>query len=84
MKYIIFKQKDMMLPVVIPDHVTHASVKIENAELHSAGFFLLGTEDIVTILPGKSDSLGIGPKDGDRKLILAALANCGMYAFIRM
>lgn len=84
MKYIIFKQRNMMLPVIIPDHITHADVKVEGAVPYSAGFFLLGTEDIVTIAPAKSDSLGIGPKDGDRELIIAALANCGMYAFMRI
>lgn len=84
MKYVVFKKGDMMLPVIIPDHVTHAEVKMEGTELYSAGFFLLGTDEIVTVAPDGSNSLGIGPQPGDRELIIGVLANCGMYAFMRM
>lgn len=73
-----------MMPVIIPDHVTHSDVRIEDAEIHSAGFFLLGTDELVTISPDGSNSLGIGPKPGDRELIIAVLTNCGMYAYLKI
>lgn len=83
MKYIVFEYEKtgLKMPVIFPDHVTHAEVKIGGAKPISAGFALIGTEEIVTVT-GDSESLGIASANGDRELIIATLANAGMYAFI--
>lgn len=85
MKYVIFKRNTMFCPVIIPEHITHSQVKLEGCLVHSAGFFYIGgnePEDIVTVLPDSSDSLGIGPKIGDKELLVATLAGFGVYAFM--
>lgn len=84
MKYIVFEQEStgLKMPVVFPDHVTHSQISIEGTRPVSAGFCLVGTEELVTIGTGKSDSLNLAPLAGDRELIVAALCNAGMYAFM--
>lgn len=84
MKYVVFElgSTGLKMPVVFPDHVTHSQIKIEGASPVSAGFCLVGTEEIVTIGTGKSDSLNLTPMAGDRELIIAVLCNAGMYAFV--
>lgn len=84
MKYIVFEQEGtgLKMPVVFPDHITHSTIKIEGARPVSAGFCLLGTEELVTIGTGKSDSLNLAPMVGDRDLIIAVLCNAGVYAFL--
>lgn len=83
MKYVVFEYENtgLKMPVIFPDHVTHADVKINNAKPVSAGFALLGTEEVVTVT-GDSESLGIAAANGDRELLIATLANAGMYAFM--
>ncbi|WP_147382095.1 hypothetical protein [Parabacteroides sp. AF48-14] len=84
MKYVVFEQErtGLKMPVLFPDHVTHSEIKIEGTKVVSAGFCLVGTEEIVTILQERSDSLNIGPAKGDRELIIAVLCNAGVYAFM--
>lgn len=85
MKYVIFKRKSVIVPIVLPEHATHADVTLKGYRVHSAGFFYIGgekPEDIVTVLPDISDSLGIGPKPEDKQLLIATLAGYGMYAFM--
>lgn len=84
MKYVVFEQEKtgLKMPVLFADHITHSSVKIEGAKVVSAGFCLIGTEETISVGTGKSDSLNIGPAQGDRELIIATLCNAGMYAFL--
>lgn len=85
MKYVIFKRSRLFCPVIIPEHITHSQIKIEGCSVHSAGFFYMGgqtPEDIITLLPESSDSLGVGPKPGDKELLVSTLAGFGMYAFM--
>lgn len=84
MKYVIFEDINtgLKMPIVFPDHITHSILKIDGAKPVSAGFCLVGTEEIVTIEPRKSDSLNLSPADGDRELIIAVLCNFGIYAFM--
>ncbi len=83
MKYIIFQQEKtgLKMPVIFPDHVTHASVKIEGAHPVSAGFFKLKN---VAIYKQPSESLKLSPKKGDRELLIFALMDAGMYAFMNL
>ena len=84
MKYIVFQEMNTgsKMPIIFPDHITHSTIKIDGAKPVSAGFCLVGTEEIVTIVTGKSDSLNLSPAVGDRELIIAVLCNAGMYAFM--
>ena len=82
MKYIVFQEMNTgsKMPIIFPDHITHSTIKIDGAKPVSAGFCLVGTEEIGTT--GKSDSLNLSPAVGDRELIIAVLCNAGMYAFM--
>lgn len=84
MKYVVFEdvKTGLKMPVVFPDHITHSTIKIEGANPISAGFCLVGTEEIVSIGNGGSESLNLSPAVGDRELIIAVLCNAGMYAFM--
>ena len=53
MKYIIFKEKNMLHPVVFADHTTHSQIKIEGAKPVSAGFVMQDKTGIKCY--GKSD-----------------------------
>lgn len=39
MKYVLYKNKNLMMPIIFPDVVCPCDVKVEGAELVSAGFF---------------------------------------------
>lgn len=97
MKYVIFKKEtdDIItyLPVIIPEHVTHSSIKIDESNgrrepvnknkitVHSAGFFHING-GMVKIQPERSESLNIGPNmDTDQILIHQTLSNAGIYGF---
>lgn len=85
MKYVIFKRNELFVPVIIPEHATHAEITLEGHQVYSAGFFYMGGEnpgDILTILPDGSDSLGVGPQPEDKQLLIATLAGYGMYMFM--
>lgn len=84
MKYVVFEQEKtgLKMPVLFPDHVTHSTVKIEGMKVVSAGFCLIGGDEIVTIPLKISDSLNIGPAKADKGLIVATLCNAGVYAFL--
>lgn len=95
MKYVCFQRRNMIIPVIVPDHCTHADIKIEGFKPISAGFFSIGYVEKKKISDGKvvssvevtisdsgSDSLGLGPRIEDKKLIENVLLNSGMYAFM--
>lgn len=84
MKYVVFEQErtGLKMPVLFPDHITHSSVKIEGVKAISAGFCLIGGNEIITILSNKSDSLNLGPAQDDKGLLIATLCNAGTYAFL--
>lgn len=86
MKYVVFEQEStgLKMPVIFPDHVTHSQVKIEGVKPVSAGFCLVGTDELVTVLPDESESLQLGPVPGDRELLISVLCNAGVYAFLNM
>lgn len=67
MKYVIFKQKQLLMPVIIPEHVTHSQIKIVGAKPISAGFF--ENESGIVNTFGKSESLNLKskPEDGSRQ-----------------
>lgn len=82
MKYVIFKFGPMFHPALFPDHVSHDSVMMQGCEADSAGFFHLGKKG-VEVSSSRSESLDLGPKiKRDENLIIASLANMGMYAFM--
>ncbi|MEE6129098.1 hypothetical protein V2E39_16985 [Chryseobacterium arthrosphaerae] len=82
MKYVIFKDKNMFLPVIFPDHITHSEVKIGDSEVFSAGFLNIKTAGFVEILPEKSESLNIGPKEIDQSILIRAVNNFGTAYFL--
>ena len=81
MKYIIFKEKNMLHPVVFADHITHSQVKIEGSKPVSAGFVVQEKTGNIKCY-GKSDSLNLIPGVNDEAIIASWLHNCGIYAFL--
>ncbi|MET0465291.1 MAG: hypothetical protein ABW007_19170 [Chitinophagaceae bacterium] len=84
MKYVVFKHDatDQLMPVIFPEHITHADVTIEGALPVSAGFVYVDSRRRVTIPSNiKATSLDLGPKDIDTNLIRDTLNNSGIYAF---
>lgn len=98
MKYVIFRTEgkgaNIYKPVIIPEHVTHSTVKIDEHngkerspinqnKVFSAGFCWISGGKMVVDENRKSDSLGIGPKpETDSKILTAVLLNAGASFFI--
>ena len=82
MKYVIFKSKELFMPVIFPDHITHSQVKIEDSEVYSAGFLKISTTGFVEVLPERSESLNIGPKEMDQSILIRAVHNFGTAYFL--
>ena len=80
MKYVIFREKNMLHHVVFADHTTHSQIKVEGAEPVSAGFVMQDKTGIKCY--GKSDSLNLTPGVNDEAIILSWVQNCGIYAFL--
>lgn len=81
MKYVIFREKNMLHPVVFADHTTHSQIKVEGVEPVSAGFVMQEKTGAIKCY-GKSDSLNLTPGVNDEAIILSWLQNCGIYAFL--
>lgn len=81
MKYVIFREKNMLHPVVFADHTTHSQISIEGAVPVSAGFVMQDKAGNIKCY-GKSDSLKLTPGVNDEAIILSWLQNCGIYAFL--
>ena len=81
MKYVIFREKNMLHPVVFADHTTHSQIKVEGAVPVSAGFVMHDKAGNIKCY-GKSDSLNLTPGVNDEAIILSWLQNCGIYAFL--
>lgn len=79
MKYVIFKHKQLLMPVIIPEHVTHSQIKIVGAKPISAGFF--ENERGIVNTFGKSESLNLKPKPEDARLIENTLYNAPTSSF---
>ncbi len=83
MKYVVFKHKNLLMPVIIPDCVTHSQIKIEDAEPISAGFFRIGQLGQPIVSEKGSDSLNLLPdKERDEKLLRATIDDYGTNSFI--
>lgn len=41
MKYVCFQRRNMIIPVIVPDHCTHADIKIEGLNLFLQDSFQL-------------------------------------------
>lgn len=82
MKYVVFKQGNLFIPVIVPDCATHCHVRILNAKPVSAGFFTIHDGEVyISNLP--SESLNLGPdRLRDIKLLKDLINNSGMYAFV--
>lgn len=82
MKYVVFRQKNLFIPVIIPECATHCHVRILNAKPVLAGFFTIQNGEVL-ISNLSSESLNLGPgKLRDIKLLTDLLNNSGMYAFV--
>jgi hypothetical protein len=81
MKYIIFKQKDLLIPIIFDEHITHSQIKIEGAKPVSAGFVYRGLGSI-RVSDRKSESLNLGPHTADLRFLERAQLELGTNAFI--
>lgn len=87
MKYVIFKRGrgDILIyePHIFPEHGTHACLKVEGCRPHSAGFFYIDDcGDVVIDQKRRSESLKLGPKAGDARLLQSTLGGDGSHAFL--
>lgn len=64
MKYVIFREKNMLHPVVFAEHTTHSHIKVEGAEPVSAEFVIQEKTGSIKCY-GKSDSLNLTPGVND-------------------
>lgn len=90
MKYVIFKKEDEIgetfYPILMPEHITHSSVKIEENEkltVYSAGFCYIDqkTKLLKVDKEKTSISLKIGPKKGDFYILNNIILETGIYGF---
>lgn len=85
MKYVVFKKRTLLIPVIVPECETHSSVSVEGGEPVSAGFFSIGTLGEINISDTESESLKLGPdKQRDARLLAALLLNMGIYSFLNI
>jgi len=69
-KYIVFKQRNLLIPILLPECATHSMVKLEEAVVDSAGFYCVDRKGQIIVQQKESESLKIGPKtERDAKLI---------------
>lgn len=81
MKYVVFKYANLFMPVIIPEHVTHSQIKIEDAKPISAGFFHFKSGLLVVSGIG-SESLKLKPHARDKSLLESVFAESGTNSFI--
>lgn len=66
MKYVFFREKNMLHPVVFADNTTYSQISIEGAVQVSAGFVMQYKTGITGVkCYGKSDSLNLTPGVND-------------------
>lgn len=83
MKYVIFKQKGMYYPVIMSEQNTHACVKMEDAEVVSAGFCSFNKRGILEVdKTHASESLNIGPGLIDQLLLGFTLSDGTASCFL--
>lgn len=95
MKYVVFQRMNLLVSVIVPEHCVHADVKIEGFKPISAGFFSIEMYKNHLTVNGKSipfcevilsesesESLELGPRLEDKKLLEDMLINSGAYAFM--
>lgn len=82
MKYVIYKKRHQLIPLIFPDHVNHDELIIKGAELYSAGFLSVDVNSLVEVMESPSESLKIGPKEGDREILQNLIWNAGMMPFV--
>ena len=83
MKYIIFKDNDILKPIIFPDHINHSEIKLDNAHPVSAGFMSINSFGLIET-HGRSESLNLGPMECDEDLLRYAISNSSnMSSFIR-
>lgn len=72
MKYVMFEAATgHKFPVIFPDMITHADVRVEGMKVVSAGDVISDTGECI----GRSASLNLAPASGDSLLVLATLTN---------
>ena len=83
MKYVIFKNKEILMPIVFHEAINHCDIKIEGWKPVSAGFvYISKIGDPIVDTERISDSLKLKPKEGDEQLIRMFLNNYSFSLFI--
>ena len=81
MKYVVYKYKDLKIPVLMPDCATHAQVGMRGAKPISAGFVRFDAAGLAHVFD-ESASLKLKPAEGDNRLIDKMMMNMGTAAFL--
>ena len=84
MKYVIFKRKSLLLPVIIPEHCTHSEVKIEGFTPINAGFCSVCSGIVEVDLKHGYESLGLKPGIRDAVLLTGLLCNMTGSFFLNL
>jgi hypothetical protein len=70
MKYIVFKRKNVVQPVVFMEWITHSEVSIgKEWKPVSAGFCYADSIGQIEVTNMQSESIGIGPNQNDVQLL---------------
>lgn len=82
MKYVIFVYQNIYMPVIFPEHVTHAQVRVlPNAKPVSAGFCSFRNGLVVAF--GESESLKLkADVSRDSELLRLSIIGSGTAAFL--
>lgn len=82
MKYIIFKEKSLLKPIIFPDHIAHAEITLSKESIPiSAGFLTINEFGMVEVY-GQSESLRLKPKEDDDKILQNVLRNYSTHFYI--
>ncbi|MFC0186021.1 hypothetical protein SAMN04515674_12175 [Pseudarcicella hirudinis] len=82
MKYVIFKRKELIVPVITSEMATHSDLKLEGFEPVSAGFIYM-PKGLIIIDNRGSESLGLKPnKELDEKYITKMVLDLPASTFL--
>lgn len=85
MKYVIFANNALEIPVIIPDCANHCDISLGTEFTPvSAGFFSTKGGIVTVFMDQKSTSTGLKPRSDDDILISALIADAGTFYFTKL
>lgn len=85
MKYVVFSNRLMEIPVLIPDCANHCDVSLgTDFKAISAGFYSVTGGSVKVFMEQQSTSTGLKPRKNDSLLIAALIADASSMYFIKL